>query len=235
MHGAGRVTGPATPPPAARVLIVDDHPLVRRGLMEMLRSQPGVEVCGEAADAASTWRELERTRPQLVMLDLSIPGSDGLELLKCIRARYPAIRILVVSMHEEHTYAERALRAGALGYVHKHEPPETIIHATHEVLAGRRYVSREVEERLLARLNGSAPGVERPARDALSDRELEVLAMLGEGKTTSQIADELHLSRKTVQSHREHLKQKLRLRNAAELVRYAVEARMAEERGGRKA
>lgn len=221
--------------PLVRVLIVDDHPLIRRGLAEMLRGEAGLEVCGEAPDAASTWREIERTRPGLVILDLSIPGSDGLDLIKSLRARHPETRILVISMHDEKTYAERVLRAGAQGYVHKQEPPATVVHAIREVLAGRIYVSRDVEARLLESLVRSKPRPEASGLEALSDRELEVLNLLGEGKTTAQIAEELHLSRKTVQSHREHLKQKLRLRNAAELVRYAVEARMAEERGGRKA
>ncbi len=218
---------PAAAPP--RILIVDDHPLVRRGLRDMLTAAGGVDVCGEAADAASTWREIARCRPQVLILDLSIPGSDGLELLKCIHAREPTIRVLVISMHEEQTYAVRALRAGALGYVSKIEPPEVIVRAAHEVLAGRRFVSPEVEERLLEQLARGAETAERSALDGLSDRELEVLSMLGAGKTTTQIADELHLSRKTVQTHREHLKLKLRLTNAAELVRYAVEVRLGQQ------
>ncbi len=221
---------PAVPP--VRVLIVDDHPLVRRGLAEMLRSEPHLEISGEAGDAAGTWRELERCTPDLIILDLSLPGSDGLDLIKCVRARYPAVRILVVSMHDERTYAERALRAGAQGFVHKHEPPATVIHAVREALAGRMYVSRDVEERLLEDLARDRPGPAGSSLDTLSDRELEVLSLLGEGKTTAQIAEALHLSPKTVQSHREHLKLKLHLRNAPELVRYAVEARLNAPKSG---
>ncbi len=219
--------GPAASP--ARILIVDDHPLFRRGLVDMLRDEPGLEVCGEAADAAATWREIERSQPQLVILDLSLPGSDGLELLKCIRARHPALRILVLSMHDESVYAARTLRAGAQGYVQKHEPPATIIAAVHEILAGRMHVSDSVQERLLEGMVRTEPRPAGPSLDGLSDRELEVLNLLGEGKTTAQIAAALHLSKKTVQSHREHLKLKLRLKNAPELVRYAVEARLERD------
>ncbi len=224
------MTGPAIPHANARVLVVDDHPLFRRGLVDMLQEEPGLEVCGEAAEAAAVWREIERAQPQLAILDLSMPGSDGLELIKCIRARYPALKILVLSMHDESVYAARTLRAGAQGYVQKSEPPATIVAAVHEILAGRMHVSARIHERLLEGLAVSEAHPAGPSLEGLSDRELEVLSLLGEGRTTAQIAEALHLSGKTVQSHREHLKLKLRLKNSAELVRYAVEMRVGRAR-----
>ncbi|MBI4420523.1 MAG: response regulator transcription factor [Gemmatimonadetes bacterium] len=226
MRPAERVTAGTSPRAPVRVLIVDDHPLIRRGLSEMVRHEPGVEVCGEAADAPATWREIERGRPELMILDLSLRDSDGLELLKNVRARYPAIRVLVVSMHDEKVYAERALRAGASGYVQKQEPPETVVQAMRDVLAGRVYVSPAMAERLLHRLVHGGPAPQPSSLESLSDRELEVLSLLGEGLTTQQIAEQLHLSKKTVQSHRERLKLKLQLGNASELVRFAVTNRL---------
>ena len=218
----------ATASAPARVLIVDDHPLVRRALVELLHGEPGVTVCGEAGDAQSAWQAIARSQPELVILDLSLRGNDGLELIKSVRARYPRLRILVVSMHNERLYAPRALRAGAQGYVQKQETPETVLQAMRAVLAGRAYVSPTVAERLAHSLVGGGGPESRTSLDALSDRELEVLSLMGEGLTTQQIASQLHLSPKTVQSHRERLKLKLHLVSTAELVRYAVECRLRD-------
>lgn len=211
---------------ATRVLIVDDHPLMRRGLAELLREEPNVVVCGEAADPSSAWQAIEEVHPQLMILDLSLREGDGLELIKSVRALHPDLRILVVSMHDEKLYAERALRAGAMGYVQKQDPPETVLRALREVLAGKVFVSQVVSERLVRSLIPGEPRPKRTSLESLSDRELEVLNLMGEGLTTQQIAERLHLSVKTVHSHRERLKLKLRLENTAELVRYAVESRL---------
>ena len=215
---------------ATRVLIVDDHPLMRRGLTELLREEPGVEVCGEAEDPSSAWQAIEKVRPEVMLLDLSLREGDGLELIKSVRALHPELRILVISMHDEKLYAERALRAGAVGYVQKQEPPETVLQALREVLAGRVYVSQVVSERLVRSFIPGEPRPKRTSLEGLSDRELEVLNLMGEGLTTQQVAERLHLSVKTVHSHRERLKLKLRLENATELVRYAVEIRLRKER-----
>jgi DNA-binding NarL/FixJ family response regulator len=204
------------------VVVVDDHPLIRRGLAELIANEPGLTVCGEAADAATAWTEVERAAPELMIIDLSLKASDGLQLIKGIRARYPAIRVLVVSMHDEKLYAERALQAGATGYVQKQEPPEVVVQAIREVVAGHVYLSRAMTERLLRQAVLGAGAEPRSPVETLSDRELEILELLGEGLSTPDIARQLHLSKKTVQSHREHLKEKLQLKSAAELLRYAV-------------
>ncbi len=213
---------------AARVLIVDDHPLIRHALAELLAREAGVEICGEVPDAPGAWRELERCTPELMIVDLRLEDSDGLDLIKAVRARYPTVRILVVSMHDEKEYAERALRAGAAGYVEKHEPPEIVVEAVRTVLGGSVFLSRAMGERLLRQLverggspgRMSAPGASRLA--SLSDRELQVLDLLGQGLSTPEIAQRLHLSAKTVQSHREHLKAKLGIDSGSELVYYAI-------------
>ena len=219
---------PSAPGTPSRVLIVDDHPLVRRGLVELLRDEPHVTVCGEAADAPAAWRAIEQTAPDLMVLDLSLRESDGLEVIKSVRARYPRLLILVVSMHNEKLYAPRALRAGAQGYVQKQESPETVVEAIRAVLAGRAYVSPAVAERLAHSIVGGGEPEPRTSLDVLSDRELQVLSLIGEGLNTQQIARQLHLSPKTVQSHRERLKLKLHLDSTAELVRYAVESRLRD-------
>jgi DNA-binding NarL/FixJ family response regulator len=207
-------------------LIIDDHPLMRRGLAELLRTEPQVELCGEAADASSAWEAINQRHPELIILDLSLRESDGLELIKSVKALHPDLKILVVSMHDEKLYAERALRAGAVGYVQKQEAPETVLQAVRDVLAGKVYVSEVVSERLARALIPGEPRRKRTSLESLSDRELEVLSLMGEGLTTQQVAERLHLSVKTVHSHRERLKLKLGLQNTVELVRYAVEAKL---------
>ncbi|HVH66719.1 MAG TPA: response regulator transcription factor [Gemmatimonadales bacterium] len=210
-----------------RVLIVDDHPLMRRGLVQLVAQEPDVDACAEAADATAAWTEAERLRPDFMVVDLSLRESEGLELIKGIRARYPEVRVLVLSMHDEKLYAERALRAGAAGYVQKQESPETVLQAIREVRAGGVYLSPTMAARILHRLVGQTTVMERSPLDTLSDRELEVLDLLGEGLSTRAMATRLHLSEKTVQTHREHLRAKLHLESRAELLRYAVARRLA--------
>lgn len=209
-------------PATARVMIVDDHPLIRHGLAELLANQPGIEITAQVPDAAGVWEELERRRPNLVLLDLMLRDSDGLDLIKAVRARYPGVRVLVISMHDEKVYAERVLRAGAAGYVEKHEPPEVVVDAVREVLAGSIYLSRAMGERLLRQMLERGDDRQRSPIATLSDRELQVLDLLGRGLGTPEIARRLSLSAKTVQSHREHLKAKLHLETGVDLMYYAI-------------
>lgn len=207
----------------ARILIVEDHPIVRQGMKLVLQADPSVMVCGEASgvtEARSTFRE---TQPDLVVVDLSLEDGSGLELVKELVATRPGTRILVHSAHDETMYAERALRAGAMGFVSKSSPPGTLREAARRVLAGHVYVSERMTDRLLGQNTLRVDATDSPSPlKGLSDRELEVLTLIGRGSTTKEIATHLDLSPKTIESHRENLKSKLALRNATELVQYAV-------------
>jgi len=207
---------------SARVVIVDDHALVRRGLTELIDDEPDMEVCGDAGDVAAAEELVEVERPDVAIIDISLGGRSGLELVRHIKARHPDVQMIALSMHDEKLFAERALRAGAKGYLNKEEPAEKVIDAIREVLAGRIYLSDEMADRILHRLVSQGQAVEESPIDSLSDRELEVLELIGRGLTTRQIAQQLHLSKKTVDTYRDHLKRKLQLRTANELVRYAV-------------
>jgi DNA-binding NarL/FixJ family response regulator len=206
-----------------RVLLVDDHAILREGFAELINSHPGLEVCGQAGTAARAIGAVERLKPDLVVVDLSLEGRSGLELVKDLKALHPKLPMLVLSMHEENLYAERALRAGALGYVMKREESRTVLNALETVLRGKVFLSREMSERLLHKVIGGnrQPNVADVGR--LSDRELEVFQLIGAGRTTRQIAHELRLSISTVETHRAHIKEKLNLHNPAELMRAAVE------------
>ena len=207
---------------AKRILIVDDHPLVRRGLTELIAEEAGLRVCGDAEGTAEALALVKETHPDLVVVDLSLKSGHGLQLLEQIRAYDDRIKLLVSSMHDESVYAERALRAGASGYVNKQEAPTTVISAIREVLAGNVYLSSQMTNRMLQRVidpNGKPSG---DIVDGLSNRELEVFEMIGHGMSTSEIAERLHLSVKTIETYRENIKAKLDLRNASELTRRAV-------------
>ena len=208
---------------AVRILIVDDHPLVRHGLAQLIAGEPDLEVCGEAADAGDALRKVKTSRPHLVIVDISLKTGHGVELIKQIRAHDEQIKLLVLSMHDESVYAERVLHAGALGYVNKREAPQTMIRAIRDVLAGKVHLSSQVSDSMLHRMVDRGETLERSAMDCLTDRELEVFELIGDGKTTREIAAALHLGIKTVETHREHIKTKLNLRNAAELTRRAVQ------------
>lgn len=210
----------------ARILLVDDHPVLRMGIAELINSESTLEVCGEAASLAEACQMVAKLKPDLVIADISLEGNSGIELMKELAYRWEDLRVLAYSMHDEHLYAERALRAGAKGYVMKQTSPETLLEAVHQVLAGRVYLSKEVSERLLGKfisVKTAGGKSEQSPIERLSDRELEVLQLLGKGLTTSQIAGNLCLSTKTVETYREHLKTKLTLHSGPELVRYAVE------------
>jgi DNA-binding NarL/FixJ family response regulator len=206
----------------SRILIVDDHPVVRRGLRMLIDDEPDLFVCGEAGDADEAIRALDAKKPDLVIVDLSLKESSGLELIKRIKSRNSAAKMLVSSMFDESLYAERVLNAGALGYVSKQEAMEKVIEAIRCVLSGRVYLSAAMSDRMLHRLARDHQAIERSPVETLSDRELEVFEMIGRGRTTAEIAGQLHLSVKTVETHREKVKAKLGLKTAAELYQHAV-------------
>ncbi len=208
--------------PDAKILIVDDHPIVRHGLAQLINDVPGLTVCGASATPSEALRELVATDPQLVLLDLSLGDDSGLELLKAFKARRPDLPVLVLSMHDEAYYADRVLRAGAMGYVMKQEPADKMITAIHQVLSGNVYLSEAMAASMLTRMVGEKMMTDGSPVDRLTDRELQVFEYIGRGLGTRQIAERLHLSIKTVENYREHLKAKLKLKTSAELVRYAV-------------
>jgi DNA-binding NarL/FixJ family response regulator len=205
-----------------RVLLVDDHPLVRRGLADVIGHEADLEVCGEAADVAEAMQEIERTHPDVVVIDLSLRTGHGIDLIEKIKTHNPQIRTLVSSMHDETLFAERVLQAGAMGYVSKQEPPEALLRAIRQVLHGEVALSMRMTNRILHRMAAGAPPREN-AIECLSNRELEVYEMIGQGLTVQQIAVKLHLSPKTVETHREKIKQKLNLKSSNELNRRAVQ------------
>lgn len=209
---------------AARILIVDDHPLMRDGLAGLIGNQPDLRVYGKAGGAGQTILAVDDDPPpDLIILDLMLGHEDGLELIKQIRALRPAILILVVSMHDEWIYAERALRAGASGYIMKRESSDEVLAAVHAVLRGEVYLSGRMRVLLAQRgvTDDPCQHLVPQANPPLSDRELHVFRLIGAGLSTKQIAMELHLSGKTIETYRENLKVKLRLANARELVREA--------------
>jgi DNA-binding NarL/FixJ family response regulator len=214
---------PAPDTQRARILIVDDHPLVRSGLKLLIDCEPDLAVCGEAANANEAMRLLESQKPDLLIVDLSLKESSGLELIKRIKARSPEAKMLVSSMFEEALYAERVLSAGALGFVHKQEGMERVIEAIRCVLSGRVWLSSAMSERMLRRMTVSQPTSSQSPVHTLSDRELEVFEQIGRGRATKDIARQLHLSIKTVETHREKIKAKLGLKSAAELNRAAFQ------------
>lgn len=211
-----------------RVFLVDDHPLVREWLATQLREQPDLEVVGQAADAAAGLAAMLADPPDLAIVDLSLRTSSGLDLIKDLSRQLPATATIVLSMHEEISYAERALRAGARGYVTKRESTDRIVDAIRAVLAGRIYATPDLLTRLAERMMGRRPSDRASLEELLSDRELEVFRRLGEFQTTRRIADELHVSIKTVQAYCARMKEKLGLATGAELVREAV--RWSEQR-----
>jgi DNA-binding NarL/FixJ family response regulator len=207
--------------PKARVLVVDDHPMMRGGLIQLVNRQSDLTCCGEAGTVAEAQVAVAQLKPDLVLLDLRLKGGDGLELIKSLRSQYAKLRILVLSQFDAPHYAERALRAGALGYVVKEQAAEEVLSAIRTVLAGEVYLTRALAARLLHTFVGTVPGIPRAGVEQLTDRELHVLHLLGSGMSTREVAIELSLSFKTVETHRENIKRKLGLHGAAELIHYA--------------
>jgi DNA-binding NarL/FixJ family response regulator len=204
-----------------KVLVVDDHPIVRRGLAELIAMEPDMEVCGEAADMAEAIKQIETNCPDVAILDISLKSGHGLELIEHIKANHASVKMLVSSMHDEMLFAERSLRAGALGYIPKQEATEILLDAIRQVLRGEVYLTARMANRLMHNLAGKSP--ETDPIKTLSNREIEVFEMIGQGLTTQQIAGKLKLSAKTIETHREKIKGKLDLKNSAELNRRAVQ------------
>lgn len=213
-----------------RVYLVDDHPIFQQGLVRYIEAEPGYEVCGMANSLKQALEGLRHTPADLAIVDISLPGANGLELIKHLRVEHPELKILVVSAHDEQLYALRALRAGASGYVMKNEAAETLGGALHKIAGGGVYVSPGFGEQLIYKVAKSGPAAGDSPLEALSDRELEVLHLIGDSKSSVQIAEVLNLSVKTVESHRLHIKEKLGFRNSVELVRFALDW-TAQQRG----
>jgi DNA-binding NarL/FixJ family response regulator len=206
-----------------RVLLVDDHPIVRQGLALLIDREPDLCVCGEAESAHSAFHAIATLLPDLVVLDISLSGPDGLDVLKEIRMKTANLPVLILSMHDESIYAERAMRAGANGYIMKQEATEKVLVAIRRILEGEVYLSDRLTTTMVQQyVRGASTAKSSPLLN-LTDRELEVFRLIGEGHGTRQIADELHLSVKTIESYQAHIKEKLALRNARELVQHAIE------------
>jgi DNA-binding NarL/FixJ family response regulator len=212
-----------TQPEKSRILIVDDHPLFREGLQQMIDRNPDLIVCGEAAAAAEALEAIQDQKPDLVLVDISLGGSSGIDLIKTIKSKYDDLPILVVSMHDESLYAERALRAGAMGYVMKHEPAKTVKAAISKVLGGDIYLSERMSSSMLSKLMRGKGDVPVSPLETLSDRELEVFGMLGQGKGTRLIAEELNLTIATINSFRARIKEKLQLKTSTEVMLHAIQ------------
>ncbi|QGJ70013.1 Transcriptional regulatory protein DegU [Planctomycetales bacterium 10988] len=206
-----------------RILIVDDHPIVRRGLTALIEEEPDLEVCGEADTAGEAIKKVRQCNPELVIVDISLKKGNGIDLIKQIKTYQEDMRMLVASMFDESLYGERALRAGAMGYVNKEQLTENLVEAIRRVLSGEIYVSPAMAGRMLNRMVGRKDEDQRSPIERLTDRELEVFRMIGQGLTTREIASKLHLSPKTVEGYREKLKTKLSLRNGTELSRMAMQ------------
>ncbi len=214
----------------AKVFLVDDHPIVRQGLALLIGREADLVVCGEADGGFGVLQTIFELQPDIVILDISLNGPDGLDILKTIRMREPSLPVLVLSMHDELTYAERALRAGANGYIMKQEATEKVLIAIRRILKGEVYLSDRLTNRMLQHfVRGPVATPDSPLAN-LSDRELEVFRLIGDGHATRQIADELHISVKTVESYQAHIKEKLALRSARELVQHAIKWSVSEKR-----
>jgi DNA-binding NarL/FixJ family response regulator len=211
------------------VFVVDDHPIVREGLTLLINREADLAVCGVAEETHAAVRTIETLKPDILVVDISLNGPDGLDLLKIIRAKDPGLPVLILSMHDEAIYAERALRAGANGYIMKQEATERVLVALRRILNHEIYVSDRVANKMLQQYVGASSSGRRSPLDDLSDRELEVLRLIGEGHSTRRIAENLHISVKTVESYQGHLKDKLGLKNSRELFQYAMQSALREK------
>lgn len=216
-------TQPSPAPRKKKILLVDDHPITRQGMKALIDQQPDLEVCGEADTAPHAVEMFGKLQPDVAIVDIGLKTSNGIELTKNLKSLAPNFPVLIVSMHDENLYAERAVRAGAMGYLMKQAAGEKIIVAIRRLLQGEIYLSEKVKERMLHRFVNKRGDSAEFSIDSLSDREMEVFQLIGNGYSTRQIAEKLHLSSKTIDSYREHLKLKLNLSSGAELVRYAIQ------------
>ena len=215
-------SNPAPSPVKRRIFVVDDHPIVRQGLMQLINAETDLEIVGQGEDAYVALKLIRQLKPDLTLLDISLKDTGGIELLKELRAQDPDLRVLILSMHDESLYAERALRAGARGYIMKQEAPQVLLQAIHKVLKGEVYVSDKMSAVLLQRMVGNRKPSGALPMDRLTDREMEIFRMIGAGMTVKEIAEKLFLSAKTIEAHREHIKEKLSLKTSAELLRFAI-------------
>jgi DNA-binding NarL/FixJ family response regulator len=206
-----------------KILLVDDHPITRQGVAALINQEENLAVCGEADSAAKAMDLIPLLKPDMAVVDISLKSTSGIELVKNLKVQFPRLPILMMSMHDESLYAERALRAGAKGYIMKQEASERILTAIHRVLSGELYLSDKIKEKMLHNLVDKKKDGSGFSIDALSDRELEVFQLIGNGFSTRQIAGRLHLSVKTIDSYREHLKVKLHLNSGSELVQHAIQ------------
>jgi DNA-binding NarL/FixJ family response regulator len=205
-----------------RIVIVDDHPIVRQGLAQLIDQEDDLHICGQAEDAHEAMRAIRELNPDLVIVDISLRTTSGIDLIKDIKTQFPALPVLTLSMHDEALYAERALRAGARGYIMKQEAPEEVVAAIRRVLAGTTYVSQGMAAKMVNKIV-AGPGEEGASPvDRLSDRELEVFRLIGEGYGTREMAEKLYLSVKTIETYRAHIKEKLNLQDANQLLRAAI-------------
>ena len=227
-YGAG-TSAAGTSAAKNRVFLVDDHPIVRQGLALLINREADLMVCGEADGAPTALQEIASVAPDLIVLDISLDGPDGLEILKTIRMKDPILPVLVLSMHDESSYAERSLRAGANGYIMKQEATEKVLVAIRRILQGKVYLSDRLTNKMLEQYVHGPRSPKSDPLGTLSDRELEVYRLIGSGRSTRQIADELHVSVKTVESYQAHIKEKLQLRNARELLHHAIEGSLNEK------
>ncbi|HVT88345.1 MAG TPA: response regulator transcription factor [Tepidisphaeraceae bacterium] len=209
----------------AKVIIIDDHAIVRQGLAELINDQPDLVTCGEADSPPAAMKAISDAVPDVAVVDITLNSGDGIELCRQIHERWPKIAILILSMHDESLYAERALRAGAMGYVMKQEPQETVMAAIRRVLQGETYLSDKIASKLLRSFSGSRTTSDGAPLERLSDRELQIFRMIGQGHSVKAIAESLFLSPKTIETHKDHIKQKLGLKTSNDLLRYAIESR----------
>ena len=225
---AGLSSGPVANPKCAlpesvKIVVVDDHPLFRHGLIQLLNSDDGFAVCGEASSAGEGMDVIRKVKPHLVIADLGLKGTNGIEFTKMVVAEFPTLPVLILSMHDESLYAVRSLRAGARGYVTKQEALGSVLEAVREVMDGRTYLSPKMASQVISKVVVNRVAPDEEITDRLSDRELEVLEMIGAGKEVKAIAKALNLSPKTVETHRSHIKEKLNLENARQVARFAVQ------------
>jgi DNA-binding NarL/FixJ family response regulator len=207
----------------AKILIVDDHPIVRQGLTELVNHEKDLVVCGQAEDANQAMKAVKELKPDLVIVDISLKETSGMELIKDLNAQYPNLPVLALSMHDESLYAERVLRAGARGYIMKAEATEKVIIAIRKILSGEICISDKMASKMMRKLIGGNSEINASPVDLLSDRELEVFQLIGKGFGTRQIAERLFLSIKTIETYRAHIKEKLDLADSAELLQYAIQ------------
>ena len=206
-----------------RILIVDDHPIVKQGLAALINHESDLVVCGQAEDSHEAIKAVRELNPNMAIIDITLKETSGLELIKDIHAQYPNLPVLALSMHDENLYAERSLRAGAMGYIMKQEATENVIEAIRRILRGEIYVSERMAGKMVRKLVTGQTETSSSQVDSLSDRELEVFSFIGRGHGTRQISERLHLSVKTIETYRAHIKDKLNLADAAELLQYAIQ------------